>query len=529
LNLAIKRKLNYRVEDAIASQPHCQPAYNGNRRHCHPCALVTVNPAFTVNPIELFDQVLSTLDLPADWIGLRAQRTTGSQCTMRDGLPQQNHRYRDQGAMVEVLVEGQLGYAAINQLTVAGLQAATHQAYRQAQAAAPWPLQTFAPTIRPRELGLYTSSVLQPPEQLSGGDINALLAQICQGLKLSAQIVQTIASLSTETTETWLVSSSGSRIQQQFTYFGTHFGATAQDGAVVQTRHHNGPYAHCYQGGWEHLAEAEDLWQSVQQVAEQAVELLTAPECPTMATTLVLAPDQMLLQIHESIGHPLELDRILGDERNYAGGSFVKAEDFGQLQYGSPLLNVTFDPTLAHQLASYGFDDTGAGAERQYLIRQGVLERGLGGQESQARAGVPGVACARATSWNRPAIDRMANINLEPGPRSFAEIIASIEDGVYMEANRSWSIDDQRHKFQFGCEYGRRIRQGRLAETLRNPNYRATTPQFWHGLVQVGNAETWQAFGTPFCGKGEPNQLIRVGHGAPVAAFQQIDVFGGAS
>ncbi|ASC73471.1 hypothetical protein XM38_044380 [Halomicronema hongdechloris C2206] len=121
----------------------------------------------------------------------------------------------------------------------------------------------------------------------------------------------------------------------------------------------------------------------------------------------------------------------------------------------------------------------------------------------------------------------MANINLEPGDRSWAEIIATIEDGVYMEANRSWSIDDQRHKFQFGCEYGKRIRQGRLAETLRNPNYRATTPQFWHSLVQVGNGDTWQAFGTPFCGKGEPNQLIRVGHGSPVAAFEEIKVFGG--
>jgi predicted Zn-dependent protease len=276
------------------------------------------------------------------------------------------------------------------------------------------------------------------------------------------------------------------------------------------------------------MAQDDALWHAVDQVGSQAVELLTADECPEMATTLVLAPDQMMLQIHESIGHPLELDRILGDERNYAGGSFVKPEDFGKLQYGSDVMNVTFDPTNTSQFASYGFDDTGAVAEKQFLIRNGRLERGLGSHESQTRLGIPGVACARVTSWNRPPIDRMANINLEPGDTPVEEIIAGIEDGVYMEANRSWSIDDQRYKFQFGCEYAKRIRHGELAETLRNPNYRATTPEFWKSLVKVGNRQSWKAFGTPYCGKGEPNQVIRVGHGAPVCAFESIEVFGGA-
>ncbi|MEO0540374.1 MAG: TldD/PmbA family protein, partial [Cyanobacteria bacterium P01_A01_bin.105] len=243
----------------------------------------------------------------------------------------------------------------------------------------------------------------------------------------------------------------------------------------------------------------------------------------------VLAPDQMMLQIHESIGHPLELDRILGDERNYAGGSFVTPQDFGTLAYGSPLMNVTFDPTVIGEAASYGFDDVGTPARPEYLIRRGRLERGLGGLESQARLGVAGVANARASSWNRPAIDRMANINLEPGDQPFAAIIGQIERGVYMETNRSWSIDDQRHKFQFGCEYGRLIENGQLTHTVKNPNYRSTTPQFWHSLSQVGDRSTWEVYGTPFCGKGEPNQLVRVGHAAPVCAFEQIEVFGGAA
>jgi predicted Zn-dependent protease len=270
-----------------------------------------------------------------------------------------------------------------------------------------------------------------------------------------------------------------------------------------------------------------NLWEQVRTVGEQAVELLTAAECPAETTMLVLAPDQMLLQIHESIGHPLELDRILGDERNYAGGSFVRPEDFGCLVYGSPLMNISFDPTVPGEYASYRFDDTGAPAQRQYLIKEGVLLRGLGSLESQARLGVPGVACGRACSWNRPPIDRMANLNLEPGDISFSELIGNVERGVYMESNRSWSIDDRRHKFQFSCEYAKRIENGKLTTTLRNPNYRGITPQFWGNLVQVGDRSTWEMYGTPTCGKGEPNQAIWVGHASPVAAFANVEVFGG--
>jgi predicted Zn-dependent protease len=490
--------------------------------------MVTTTPLRSQDMDTLLDQTLSTLDLPADWVGIRVQRGKHIRRSQRDGRPEANHHRRSLGAMVEVLVQGQLGYAATPNVTVAGLHRAAQTAFQQAQAAAPWRIHAFEPTIRPPVQGIYQSPVAQPLDQWDAATIHDRLHYICQGLKVSDQIVQTNAHIGTQAIDTWIATSNGSHIHQHFDFLTLHFGATAQDGPVVQTRNFNGPRAHCYQGGWEHLLSGDALNAAIDQVGHQAVALLTAAECPDITTTLVLAPDQMMLQIHESIGHPLELDRILGDERNYAGGSFVQPEDFGRLQYGSPLLNVTFDPTVGHEYASYGFDDTGAVADRQYLIRQGRLERGLGSHESQVRLGVSGVACARASNWNRPPIDRMANLNVEPGETSLHDLIGTIPDGVYMEANRSWSIDDQRYKFQFGCEYARRIREGQLAETLRNPNYRATTPQFWHSLVQVGDRATWQAFGTPFCGKGEPNQIMRVGHGAPVCAFADIEVFGGA-
>ncbi len=237
-------------------------------------------------------------------------------------------------------------------------------------------------------------------------------------------------------------------------------------------------------------------------------------------------PDQMILQIHESIGHPLELDRILGDERNYAGTSFIKTEDFGRYQYGSSLLNVSFDPEIPEELASYRQDDDGSPARKEYLIREGRLLRPLGGALSQHRSGLEGVASSRASSWNRAPIDRMANLNLEPGDKSFAQLVAGIERGVLMSYNRSWSIDDARNKFQFGCEWGQLIEDGELKGVVKNPNYRGISAQFWRNLSAVGDAGTFEVLGTPYCGKGEPNQVIRVGHASPACVFSDVDVFG---
>ncbi|AFY32206.1 TldD/PmbA family protein [Calothrix sp. PCC 7507] len=471
-------------------------------------------------------KAIAQLNVPADWIGMRVVKETATSRYVRDGLPQANGKSFTLGAMLEVLVNGCLGYAATNSLELPALQTAAQTAYNQALAASEWWIYPFRESERPKVVGEYNSPFLEPLDAMGPGEINDLLVRICQTLKVDDKIVQTIASVTSSERETWFVSSNGSELYQKILSLGTHYSATAQEGAIVQQRTNNGWQANCYQGGLELLKQA-DLWHRVKQIGEQAVELLTAEECPNTRTNLVLAPDQMMLQIHESVGHPLEIDRILGDERNYAGGSFVTKNDFGKLVYGSPLMNITFDPTVPGEFASYGFDDTGAVATREYVVKAGVLQRGLGSLESQARAGVPGVACARASSWNRPAIDRMANLNLEPGNASFDEIIAGIEHGVYMESNRSWSIDDRRYKFQFGCEYAKLIENGKLTKTLRNPNYRATTPEFWHSLSQIGDASNWQMYGTPFCGKGEPNQAIWVGHGSPVCLFTNVEVFGG--
>ncbi len=472
-------------------------------------------------------QTLNRLQLDgADWVGLRYLNKRSTMRSVRDGKPEANGRSRSEGLMVEVLAQGQFGYAATNHLDQASIQQAATHAYQQAIAASRFKIQSFTTDVRPKAVGTYQSPLQRPLDLMSVGDIVGLLVQVCEQLQVSDQIVSTTAIAQTIEAQQRFVSSNGSDVTQSYVFIDTDYSATAQDGSVVQKRSDNGSFARAYQAGVEVL-DPETVLARVQQVGEQAVEVLTVEDCPTTTTTLVLAPDQMMLQIHESIGHPLEIDRILGDERNYAGSSFVNLSDFGTLVYGSPLMNVTFDPTVAGETASYAYDDAGMPATREYLIKEGILLRGLGSLESQTRSEIDGVANFRATSWNRAPIDRMANLNLEPGDSSFDEIIGSIESGVYMESNQSWSIDDYRNKFQFGCEYGKLIENGKLTKTVRNPNYRGITNQFWRSLVKVGDRSTFDVFGTPFCGKGEPNQCIRVGHGSPVCAFKNIEVFGG--
>jgi predicted Zn-dependent protease len=299
--------------------------------------------------------------------------------------------------------------------------------------------------------------------------------------------------------------------------------ASANAGADTQTRSFGGGGL-CRQGDLSVFLDSGMIGSGAH-LAHDALELLAAPNCPSGPTDLLLMPSQMMLQIHESIGHPLELDRILGDERNFAGTSFVTLDMFGSYRYGSPL-NVSFDPSRPEEFASYGWDDDGTPAEKQLLIRDGILERPLGGAISQARAGIDGVAAARACAWNRPPLDRMSNLNIEAGATSLDDMIASVERGVLMDTNTSWSIDDSRNKFQFGCEYGRLIVDGKLGAVVKNPNYRGVSATFWRSLAAVGDAATVQVMGTPFCGKAEPSQVIRVGHASPACLFTGVDVFG---
>jgi predicted Zn-dependent protease len=472
-------------------------------------------------------KLLNGIDVSADWVGLREvdERTTVR--FIRDGNPQTNARVKTHGIMVEVLVDGQFGYIGTNDMSSVGIQNAAKRAFDQAKFAAKYSIYSFTDSARPKTVGTYKSPYKTLFNDASPGVLNELLVKGCKELKVSDKVISTNAFAQIVDSKHRFVSSNGSNISQDFLMVTFDLVSTAQDGSNINTRSAGGLRGLSRQVGAE-LFDEQWILTKAKEIGEQSVELTTADECPSGDIDLVLAPDQMMLQIHESVGHALEVDRILGDERNYAGWSFVKLEDFGKLQYGSKLMNATYDPTYTGQFASFGFDDGGLKADKEYLIKEGLLVRGLGGKESQIRSNVPGVANFRASTWNRTPIDRMGNINLEPGDSSFDEIISSVEKGVYMEANRSWSIDDYRNKFQFGCEYGKLIENGKLTKTVRNPNYRAISNPFWRSLAMIGNKDTFEMYGTPYCGKGEPNQVIRVGHASPVCLFKDVAIFGGA-
>jgi len=453
--------------------------------------------------------------------------------TVRQDVAQAPALVRDQGVMVTVIAGG-MGYAATADSSVAGLKAAFERARALAQASAGKTVFDYTSLQMPQPQGRYDSVVEQDSAALSLPARIDLLRSISAATRVDERIVDWSASLWTVHTDQLYVTSEGARAEQHWQMLTPAIQATAQVGGVTQTRSSAGQYnGFCQQGGLEVLARAR-FHEDGPRVAREAIELALAPQCPSGEMDLVLMPDQMMLQIHESIGHPLELDRILGDERNYAGTSFVTLDMFGHYRYGSDLLNVSYDPGQPHEFAGFAFDDDGSAAQRQRIIERGVLQRPLGGAISQARSralgfDLGGVATTRACAWNRAPIDRMSNLNVEPGDARFEDIIASVEHGVLMHTNCSWSIDDSRNKFQFGCEYGQVIRQGQLAEVVRNPNYRGISATFWRSLAMVGDASTFAVMGTPFCGKGEPSQVIRVGHAAPVCKFADVAVFGGAA
>jgi predicted Zn-dependent protease len=473
----------------------------------------------------LLDVAAAADGLDADFWSLRFVEETCESFSVQRNVQQPWAVSTDRGVMASVYAGGGYGYAATADMSPQGLRNALQRAQAWALGTARLALIDSRTLPRPAPRGRYVSPSFNRPLP-SHSDWYEMLQRESLQAACDPRIVDWEALVDVLKATHRLITSEGGDVVQWHRYLYPSISVTAHADGVTQQRSLNGQRGMCQQGGVE-ILDRVGFAGSGRRVAEEALELLLAPNCPSGRMDVLLAPDQMVLQIHESIGHPLELDRILGDERNFAGTSFVTPDMFGTYRYGSEHLNITFDPTRPEELASYAFDDDGTAAERTFLIRDGILERPLGGAISQSRAGLPGVANARAASWNRPPIDRMANLNLEPGDATFDALVAGIERGVLLETNASWSIDDSRNKFQFGCERGRVIENGRLGHVVKNPNYRGISAEFWRSLARVGNAETVRVLGTPYCGKGEPSQTIRVGHTSPACVFTNVDVFGG--
>ena len=495
----------------------------------------------TGTTVDATAALFAQLEADVEYFAVRLIEEDSEVLAVRKGIAQPFTRRIDRGAMVTVIDRGAYGYAATSEISVEGLQAALDNAVAWADATRATSVLQFPIPDDPAPTGHYGSVVVKPLP--SRRELLALVTEVDRAAQIDPRVVDSLASIKVcKASHRYLTRArDGDRsgdITQLYSFVLPNAQVTVSDGVDTQTRSLGGQYnGFCQQGGAEVIEHAGFVAAGAA-VAREALQLLEAPNCPSGRMDLLLMPDQMMLQIHESIGHPLELDRILGDERNFAGTSFVTLDMFGHYLYGSPLLNVSFDPTRPEQFASYAYDDEGQVAERELLIREGVLVKPLGSALSRARANhslghgvglgvdIGGVANARSSNWNRAPIDRMANLNIEPGTSTLDEMIASIDRGILMKTNVSWSIDDSRNKFQFGCEFGQLIEGGKLTTIVRNPNYRGVSATFWRSLKAVGDEGTFEVMGTPFCGKGEPNQVIRVGHASPACLFADIDVFG---
>jgi len=338
-------------------------------------------------------------------------------------------------------------------------------------------------------------------------------------------IVAALASFEGIREHKWFANSEGAFIEQTIIETGGGMECTAAGHGDVQKRSYPNSFGR-HQGcvGYEFF-RAMDLPAHAQRIAEQAVALLTAQPCPSGITTVILDGTQVALQVHESCGHPIELDRVFGTEAAFAGTSFLTPDKLGTFRYGSEHVNITADATIPGGLGTFGYDDEGVPAQRVPIVREGVFVGYLTSRETAPLIGQErSNGSMRADGWNRIPLIRMTNVNLEPGQGTLEELIADTEEGIYMETNKSWSIDDKRLNFQFGTEIAWEIKNGRLGAMIKNATYTGITPEFWRSCDAVCGPEEWVLWGTPNCGKGQPMQIAHTGHGAAPARFRNVRV-----
>ncbi|MCX6087896.1 MAG: TldD/PmbA family protein [Caldiserica bacterium] len=298
----------------------------------------------------------------------------------------------------------------------------------------------------------------------------------------------------------------------------------ATDGKDVQTRSYPSSFGGDYQRkGFEFIEEVK-LLENAWRIANEAIQLLSAKSCPSGKMDIILESSQLALQIHESCGHPTELDRVLGEEASFAGTSFLTPDKLGKFKYGSDIVNIVADATAPFAIGGFAYDDEGIKAKKIYLVKNGEFVGYLNSRETSKKLRLEPMGAMRAESWNRAPIIRMTSINLEPGDKVFEELVSGIDNGVLMATNKSWSIDQKRLNFQFGTEIGWEIRNGKLQDMVKNPTYSGITYEFWRNCDGIGNNDYYHIWGLPNCGKGEPMQVMQVSHGASYGRFRNVQV-----
>jgi TldD protein len=475
---------------------------------------------------ELIELALDAADQAgASYADVRVSERETESLTVKNGALQAADSARSAGFGVRVLLDGAWGFAASSSLEPDEVTRVTHEAVAVARASGLARRDPVQLDDTPPLTASYRTPVEEDPFTVSLDDKLAILMDADAAMAAVPGVSVREGTIEAGRERKTFASSAGARIEQELTESGAGIEATAVNASESQVRSYpNSSGGQHVTGGFE-AVRAMRLPANGQRIAEEAVQLLDAEACPSGEMTIVIDSSQLALQVHESCGHPIELDRVLGMEASFAGTSFLTLDKLGKLQYGSPIVNIDADATAPGGLGTFGFDDEGVPAQSVPIVSAGLFVGYLTSRETAPVIGRRSMGSARASGWNVIPLIRMTNVNLRPGDAgTLDDLIADTTDGVFLSTNRSWSIDDRRLNFQFGTQVGWRIRNGRLAEMVRNPTYTGITPEFWGSCDAICDASEWNLWGVPNCGKGEPMQTHRVGHGAAPARFRNVRV-----
>lgn len=454
-----------------------------------------------------------------DYGDVRIVARESESIVLKNGIIEAITHNSDAGFGVRILKDSAWGFASSNEMEKKAADKVVKDALNIAKASTFVKAKKVELTPLSRQRGNYRTEHRIDPLGVSLHDKIELLLSCDRAMRKDKRVKVSEASLRFFKNKVIFASTDDSFITQEFVVSGGTIKVYAMDRGELQSRSY-GDYS---QGGYEFINRMNFV-ENAPRIVDEALMLIEAEQCPQEQTTVIVNDDQMVLQVHESCGHPAELDRVLGTEASYAGTSFLTVDKYNNYRYGSELVNIVADATVPGGLGTFGWDDEGVPGQRVHLIKNGMFVGFLSSRETAGIVHGKSSGAMRADGWNRIPLIRMTNINLEPGTWKIDDMIGDTDDGIFMSTNKSWSIDDKRLNFQFGCEFARKIEKGRLTRVYKNPTYAGITPQFWKSCDAVADRDSWRMHGTPNCGKGEPGQIMFVGHGTTPARFRNVQI-----
>ncbi|HYI10238.1 MAG TPA: TldD/PmbA family protein [Thermoanaerobaculia bacterium] len=471
------------------------------------------------------DDILGSLENPGlRYADIRYTATHQQHVKVRNGEVDHLSSTVDRAAGVRVLVGNGWGFAATSDISDASIRKAARRALEVAAASNIASTQEVTLSEIEPHVGASHSEYKIDPWSVPIDRKLEHLMSATEPMRGDSRVHQVAGEITCYRQEKVFASTVGSFLEQTTTQMGGGIEAVAIEGGEFQRRTYPNPFGGDFQAeGWEFI-ERLDMPGKALQIRDEALALLAAPKAPAGRFDLIVGSAQLALQVHESCGHPTELDRAMGLEISLAGGSFLQPAMLGSFRYGSDLVNLVADATIPGSIGSFAWDDDGVPGQRFHLVENGMFVGYLTGRDTAPFIGRKSNGTVRAETAARIPIIRMTNINLEPGDTPIEEIIADTKYGIFVETNKSWSIDDLRLNFQFGCEVAWEIENGRLGRMLRNPLYTGNTPDFWRSCDAIADRKSWQVWGLPNCGKGDPMQTMRVAHGAPAARFRGVEM-----